>query len=76
MAYPGQDKHTDSVNSQSAKDPAAVELGHKGGLAGGPARASSLSSKERSQIASLAADARWSEHQSNKHVTHSKGKFK
>lgn len=41
------------------KNPAAVELGHLGGLKGGPARAKELSSKRKSDIASKAAKARW-----------------
>jgi hypothetical protein len=42
-----------------AKDPAAVELGRKGGLKGGKARAEKLSAKQRSEIAKRAAAARW-----------------
>lgn len=38
---------------------AAVELGHRGGLKGGPARARKLASNERHQIAVEAALARW-----------------
>lgn len=41
------------------KDPAAVSLGRRGGLKGGPARAAKLSDKERSRIAREAAQARW-----------------
>ena len=41
------------------KDPAAVELGRKGGLKGGKARAAKLSKKRRSEIAKKAAAARW-----------------
>jgi hypothetical protein len=43
----------------SAKDPAAVALGRKGGLKGGRARAEVLTSKRRQQIAVAAAKARW-----------------
>ena len=43
------------------KDPAAVELGRRGGLKGGKARAEKLSAKRRSEIAKKAAEARWSE---------------
>jgi len=32
------------------KDPAAVSLGHKGGVKGGPARAAALSKIERAKI--------------------------
>ena len=41
------------------RDPAAVELGRKGGLKGGNARAASLSAEQRSLIAKKAARARW-----------------
>jgi hypothetical protein len=41
------------------KDPAAVSLGRRGGLKGGNARASALSSEQRSAIAKKAAEARW-----------------
>jgi hypothetical protein len=43
----------------SEKNPAAVALGHLGGLKGGPARAKKLSAKKRKEIASKAARARW-----------------
>ena len=42
-----------------AKNPAAVALGRLGGLKGGKARAASLSSKARKEIAKRAAAARW-----------------
>ena len=42
-----------------AKDPAAVELGRRGGLKGGKARAKKLSAKKRQEIARKAAIARW-----------------
>jgi hypothetical protein len=41
------------------KNPAAVALGRLGGKKGGPARAASLTAKERSAIALKAAHARW-----------------
>lgn len=41
------------------KDPAAVELGRKGGLKGGPARAKKLTPEERSESARKAVNARW-----------------
>ena len=46
--------------SDPTKDPAAVELGRRGGLKGGPARAAKLSAKKRSEIARQAARKRWS----------------
>ena len=39
---------------------AAVILGRKGGKKGGPARANKLSAEQRSKIAQMAAQARWS----------------
>lgn len=41
------------------KSPTAVELGRRGGLKGGYARAKSLTPKERTRIAVMAARARW-----------------
>lgn len=43
------------------KDPAAVELGRRGGLKGGKARANKLTPEERSELAKRAARARWGE---------------
>jgi hypothetical protein len=45
--------------AKKAKDPAAVSLGRKGGLKGGPARAAKLSKAELSESARKAAQARW-----------------
>jgi hypothetical protein len=41
------------------KDPLAVELGRRGGLKGGKARAEKLTPEQRSEIAKKAAAARW-----------------
>jgi hypothetical protein len=41
------------------KDPLAAELGRRGGLKGGKARAEKLSAKKRKEIAKKAAKARW-----------------
>lgn len=49
---------------EPTKDPAAVELGRKGGLKGGPARAAKLSARKRQQIAKKAAQARWANNRS------------
>jgi hypothetical protein len=53
------DDATGEGTPESEKDPAAVALGRKGGLKGGPARAAKLSAKKRSEIAKKAARARW-----------------
>jgi len=45
---------------EKPKDPLAVELGRRGGLKGGKARARNLSSAKRREIAKKAAKARWS----------------
>jgi hypothetical protein len=44
---------------EEGKDPAAVNLGRKGGLKGGNARAASLTPAERKKIAQDAAAKRW-----------------
>lgn len=44
---------------EDTRNPAAVELGRKGGLKGGAARAASLTPEQRSEIAKKAARARW-----------------
>ncbi|MEM8492496.1 MAG: histone H1 [Pseudomonadota bacterium] len=41
------------------KDAAAVALGRKGGLKGGKSRADRLTPEQRSEIARIAAEARW-----------------
>jgi hypothetical protein len=41
------------------KNAAAVELGRKGGLKGGKARAAKMTPEERSSAAKKAAEARW-----------------
>jgi hypothetical protein len=43
-----------------SKDPAAVELGRRGGKKGGRARAERMTPAERSEAARKAAEARWS----------------
>lgn len=46
-----------------AKNPAAVELGRKGGLKGGKARAGALTPAQRTESAKKAAEARWGRRQ-------------
>jgi len=49
---------TEEANPEEKKfDP--VALGHKGGLKGGKARAEKLTPERRSEIARIAASARW-----------------
>jgi len=50
---------TAPAETKPEKNPAAVALGRLGGKKGGAARAASLTKKERSEIASKAAKARW-----------------
>ena len=50
---------TEASESRQEKNPAAVALGRRGGLRGGPARALALSSEKRAQIARRAAQTRW-----------------
>lgn len=49
----------DAEPARPEKNPAAVALGHLGGLKGGPARAAKLSSRKRKEIAKKAAKTRW-----------------
>ena len=51
-----------SAEATKMKNPAAVELGRRGGLKGGPARAQKLTSEQRSAIGRAAVDARWRKH--------------
>lgn len=53
----------DKKPADDGKNPAAVELGRKGGLKGGFARAEKLTAKQRSEIAKKAAKARWAKSQ-------------
>lgn len=49
----------DEQYPDEGKDPAAVKRGREGGLKGGAARASKLTSTKRAEIAKKAAAARW-----------------
>ncbi len=49
----------DTPADDDGKNPAAVELGRKGGLKGGKARAEKMTAEERSAAARKAAAARW-----------------
>lgn len=48
------------AKAKPEKNPAAVALGHLGGLKGGKARAEKLSARRRREIAKKAAASRWS----------------
>ena len=56
----GPPKKKRTKKAGKAKDPAAVALGRKGGLKGGPARAAKLTKEQLSESARKAARARWS----------------
>lgn len=53
------DPEDEGDDPYEGKDPAAVELGRKGGKKGGKARADKLTPEERSAAAQRAARARW-----------------
>ena len=53
-------ERTDEPATKPQKDPLAVELGRRGGLKGGKARAERLSPDERAEAARKAARSRWS----------------
>lgn len=50
------------------KDPAAVSLGRKGGIKGGPARARSLTQEERRAISQKAAQIRWAKEKKERRI--------
>jgi hypothetical protein len=49
---------------EQGKNPAAVALGRKGGVKGGKSRWANLTPEQRSEAASLAAQARWRKNKS------------
>lgn len=54
------DEATGQANPpEDTRDPLAVELGRRGGLKGGKARAEKLTPERRSEIARQAAAKRW-----------------
>jgi hypothetical protein len=53
------DEDREPEDPYEGKNPAAVELGRRGGLKGGRARAEKLTPEQRSEIARKAATARW-----------------
>jgi hypothetical protein len=50
---------SEATSEQPGKNPAAVQLGHLGGIKGGPARARKLTKQQRADIARKAAQTRW-----------------
>jgi hypothetical protein len=54
----GEDE-PEAPEEDEGKNPAAVELGRRGGLKGGKARAATLSPERRREIAQNAAEKRW-----------------
>jgi hypothetical protein len=51
---------------EDTRDPLAVELGRRGGLKGGKARAAKLTPEQRSEIARKAAASRWANNKTGK----------
>jgi len=49
----------EQTKPDDGKNPAAVELGRRGGLKGGKARAAKLTPEQRQEAARRAAQARW-----------------
>lgn len=56
---PGEQQADGKPKADDGKDPAAVELGRRGGLKGGKARAEKLTAEQRREIAKKAAEKRW-----------------
>lgn len=59
-------KRSKKATEKETLQSAAAQLGRKGGLKGGPARAKALNSKRRSEIAKRAAEARWGNQKADK----------
>lgn len=59
MARTSVDRVLELGETDDGKDPAAVALGRRGGLKGGPARMRSLTPEQRKALAQQAAQARW-----------------
>lgn len=59
IAFRVAQEATGESSAEENKNPAAVELGRLGGKVGGKARASKLTPEQRSEIAQIAARARW-----------------
>jgi len=57
------DDESEGGEEDDGKDPAAVELGRRGGKKGGRARADKLTPEERQEIARRAARVRWARRQ-------------
>ncbi|MGH6800526.1 MAG: histone H1 [Methylocella sp.] len=56
----GQVDDREPTPEEQGKDPAAVSLGRRGGLKGGPARSAKMTKEQRTAAARTAAKARWS----------------
>ncbi len=50
-----------NIAEESTKNPAAVALGHLGGLKGGKARFAKMTPEQRRELAKKAAQKRWGE---------------
>ncbi len=62
-------KHIVDAATADHKDSMAVELGRRGGLKGGKARAKKLSPERRKEIAQKAAGKRWGKKSKEKEMT-------
>lgn len=62
-----QDATQEPTTEIPQKNPAAVALGHLGGLKGGKARANSLAADRRKEIARKAAMCRWKKEKAERH---------
>jgi hypothetical protein len=60
LAYEVMRLSTEEPKERSSISEYLSEIGRRGGLKGGPARAKKLSSKKRKEIARKAAQKRWS----------------
>jgi hypothetical protein len=63
LTFPERSRMISSM-ANKRKNPAAVALGRKGGLKGGPARAAKMTAEERAESARNAVTVRWAKFKS------------
>jgi len=56
------------LKRENTKDPAAVKLGRKGGLKGGPARMATLTPEQRTELARLGGRAKAALYKKRRHT--------
>jgi hypothetical protein len=65
---------TENEKKEDQKDPAAVALGRKGGIASGKVRKKRIPAAKRREIARKAINARWAKHRKRQKDGKNRGK--